>query len=746
MKKNSIQRVLKLLGVFCGIGIVAAEVWAEVKPWTVGRGTERSWAEWGTLTAFEVTPSGAIQPLEFHPDENIFVCDKLPGNIYMNRILGRRCYFQARPPEPFFQKGENPRSWEGTTDPYGIGYRVVDGNSNSIMEELAVGGSHIGAFYTVDTAVPVPANRFVFYPPQEGLDGLGNPFVEDYMRGYEVSTSSFEPGFLKDERMYHNLGHTLARVPLNYDSVVEVKFPLQKVRFMRLRNIVDHPYALAEMELYGEGFAPVATYVSEMIDLGKPMNFGKLTWELSRLRAVTEAAHAITQKGKLFPIVYKELEGESVPTISEDGTEVLLKIKDGVVVEKWKDGIREKTHIELLDLHQVVEVVPDPNVSVSIEVRTRSGGDDSPLIYHKINDMMEEVAIVGKDREEMEEKYGDLTPAPMYYWVKVRPEMRGSVTYDTEHWSSWSTPYDSSGKQIRSPGPRRYVQFWITLKSDSFWEFGRLESFSFECATALADSVLGEIAVEGASQPLEGIARVEAGRPTAFAYDVRVVFAPESEGGFDALRIAMPSQARFNGLEMGDPLEPVAHAGVDTSDSKSLTVYLPHEITRGRNDPIRVRFETAVLVHGTRFVGQVFDTEGEGLPQDIQAGDASGEVSTNRLQVLISEASLEEVLGTVEVSPNPMSPNGDEVNDRLTIRYILLQLTGEAKVEMGIYDLRGHKVWGKAWNRENGIYTEEWDGRGGDGRLVPPGVYLCKVRVETDGGVFEKTRSIATVY
>ena len=750
MKRCSIvEKVLIFLGLcVCAIGgAVIGEVGAEVKIWSVGG--ERPWAELGTPTAFDDTTSpGAIQPIQFHPDENIVLCDKMLGNIYINRVLGKRCYFEAVPRNPFFKKGENPRSWYGTTGSYGQGYKFVDGSVQSMFALTDPRRQHfLGDFYTIDTAVPVPANRVVFYPPQEGIDAMGIPFVERYVRGYELSMSVTEPEFFRGERTYHTLEHTLAWVSQNFDSVVEEKFPLRTLRFLRLQNIHDSRHIIAELELYGEGFAPLATYVSEIIDLGRPVNLGELNWQMTRLKAVTEVLPAITEKGELIRIKYKEIGGETVPyMIAKDGTEVILKIKDGVVVEKRKNGTTEKTNIELFGVHRVVEVKDDPAAPVSMEVQTRSGRDDSPLVYHVINDMGGETVIRGENREEMEGKYQKLEAPPRYYWQPIRPGMRGSVTYDTENWSSWSVPYLESGEQIRSPGPRRYFQFRITLRGDSFWHFGRIDSLSFKHSPVLADTVLGEIAVLGDPNPPAGIAEVFAGHPTTFTYDVRAVFVPGSRGGFDALKITMPSEFTFNKLEMGSPLVPAPDSW-DTSNPKVLTVYLPHKVTPDNNDPIRLTFETTVLTHTTRFIGQVlFNTEDGDLPQDIEAGNASDEVSTDKIKVLASGPSLKKSLASVAISSNPITPNGDGQNDQTTISYTLLRLTGEAEVHIGIYDLSGSEVWGVSSKKQAGRYAKVWDGSDNDGDLVPPGVYICKVSADTDAGAFKEVQTITVVY
>ncbi|HIE03727.1 MAG TPA: hypothetical protein EYP61_03090, partial [Candidatus Latescibacteria bacterium] len=76
-----------------------------------------------------------------------------------------------------------------------------------------------------------------------------------------------------------------------------------------------------------------------------------------------------------------------------------------------------------------------------------------------------------------------------------------------------------------------------------------------------------------------------------------------------------------------------------------------------------------------------------------------------------------------------------------------VQLTSPALVEVGVYGLGGEMVRELHRGRLlNGRYGWEWDGKGDDGELVLPGVYLYRVRVQADAGVEEKVGTITVVY
>jgi len=82
--------------------------------------------------------------------------------------------------------------------------------------------------------------------------------------------------------------------------------------------------------------------------------------------------------------------------------------------------------------------------------------------------------------------------------------------------------------------------------------------------------------------------------------------------------------------------------------------------------------------------------------------------------------------------PNPFKPH-------CTIWY---EIAWPGKVSLRVFDLRGSLVRTlvDAW-RESGEYSEVWDGRGEDGKLVPSGVYFY--RLET-GDVLEAGHFVAT--
>ena len=294
-----------------------------------------------------------------------------------------------------------------------------------------------------------------------------------------------------------------------------------------------------------------------------------------------------------------------------------------------------------------------------------------------------------------------------------------------EDWSPWSSPYKSSNTRVLSPAPRRYFQFKVDFASDGLEDGVGLDSLAFEVSRpALADSIIGEI------WPQE----VSVG-DTTFTYVVRVVNAR----GFDRLEI-----------DTSAPVEAVRSVRLDdreldfvaTTGARGLVLEFAGQ---SGTHHLEVVFDTVVLRYETVFAGRLIDHRVETLPQEIDEGNASTELPGDDLSVRIPLTGR--LIDRIEASPNPFTPNGDEVNDRTVIEYDLLHLTRTALVFLAVYDLAGNRLAQLTRQEEtSGRFSYSWDGRAADGRLMPPGLYAIQVEVETDVGTERRSSAITIAY
>jgi len=300
--------------------------------------------------------------------------------------------------------------------------------------------------------------------------------------------------------------------------------------------------------------------------------------------------------------------------------------------------------------------------------------------------------------------------------------------------------------EISSPDGRRYLQFKALIKSEDTFAFGRLDSLVIEYTPLLAKRVIGEAALQDVPDPPGGIVEVPAGLDMTFTYDIRAEFDSPDQVGFNGVRIATESKARFLRLEVGTPLADVKPDSVVEGD-RELVMYFPsHPITGKTNRPIRVTFQTAVLSFNSYFSGEVLQVSGDNLPQSIDPGNANDSVTTDDIRVFVTAPSLE-VLSSVTVSPEMMTPNGDGIHETATIIITTLGVE-QATGEVLIYTTSGVMVRRVVTypTLRKGISTVEWDGKNDRGGLVPPGIYLCKIVVDTDSGRSTEQKIVTVVY
>ena len=122
-------------------------------------------------------------------------------------------------------------------------------------------------------------DRVKFYPRPSHLT---DRFVERFI----IGTSDGDP--LKDPDRALRAGargdyvafDVIYNVRDNTQPVIELKMPDEPIRKLLFRAPENTRgiWELAELELYGSGFAPFSNYTSSIIDLGKPVALGDLSW------------------------------------------------------------------------------------------------------------------------------------------------------------------------------------------------------------------------------------------------------------------------------------------------------------------------------------------------------------------------------------------------------------------------------------------------------------------------------------
>ena len=370
-----------------------------------------------------------------------------------------------------------------------------------------------------------------------------------------------------------------------------------------------------------------------------------------------------------------------------------------------------------------VELLTRADLLAGVVLQTRTGTTPDNLIYYYKTEVLK-----GEERAQLPlTPFGD--PEAKEAWLDLAISDRGRKEDNVRDWSAWSAPYDDFSGDFSSPGNRQYLQFRLLFTSQEVRAAATVESFSVQFSEpALAKSVVGEI------DP----GSVSLGETRTFDYYIL----PEIEQdnpGFDRIEVETPFLSTVTAVTV-DGVEVES----DTQEeSDRFNVYLTGErITSGQL--LRITFEALAAVYGTTFFGTVYDTESEELGQRVTPGDATAASLSNRLSV---EGKLaDRLVSNLSVS-RVFTPNEDGVNDEGQISFVLLRALIPVPLQLTLHDLAGRTV--RRLRDEgfvNGPYVIPWDGTDEGGRLVPPGSYILKLKVDTDTGSQHETKILGVAY
>jgi hypothetical protein len=340
-----------------------------------------------------------------------------------------------------------------------------------------------------------------------------------------------------------------------------------------------------------------------------------------------------------------------------------------------------------------------------VEARTRSGDtvDTLKVYYKKIGSRLIEVT---------KEEYYNLKK-----FLRGPTEPKGFTP--GEGWSRWSQAYPQSGPFL-SPSLRKFVQFQVKLiteQPDMAPVFGGLY-------VKLTDPLVRK--VTGAVMPRE-VREVD--QPLRYTYRIWSE-AGSGDLGFDQVLIRAPVVRGLVSLEISGREE---QPDFEVFGADSLLIGLPKLV---KEDSVTVRFSAKLARNGVTFDAFVGRSTMSGIWQGV---DPSAPGATLIFLPTLPESN--DLIGNLRLS-QVFTPNGDGINDRAEIVFSLLKVERK-EPEVAIYDLTGCLVQELQKEKE---WQYVWDGRDGAGKLVPPGVYLCRIRAGSDAGEYTVSRTVGVVY
>ncbi len=300
-------------------------------------------------------------------------------------------------------------------------------------------------------------------------------------------------------------------------------------------------------------------------------------------------------------------------------------------------------------------------------------------------------------------------------------------------WSNWSAPYARSGDPIASPSPRQYLTLRARLSTTDPTHAARLRSIRLNFNPPVAKQLLGELDI--------GVfARL--GAPQEVALFVKPIFAPQ-DLGFDEVLVRTPPDMslEFGALRLGSlaqwesgQAEELADVQVVETRSDSLYLRLNRLVQQGGQvELMEVRFTTALFSPGVVLQAALGNSSLANSWQQVDPADVTELAQSQGLQILASVQD-NNVLGDISVQPAVVTPNGDGVNDALTIDFTVRRLSGVRPVKVRLYDLGGRLV--RRLDAQKplvaGKYALNWAADDQQGRVVPPGIYILRIDIDAD--------------
>jgi len=406
-------------------------------------------------------------------------------------------------------------------------------------------------------------------------------------------------------------------------------------------------------------------------------------------------------------------------------------------IEVYADGYLPKleTSSDLIDLGgaknlTTIDWQADLPPGTAVEIRTRTG-DDLREVNHYFKADGSEVAN--------EEEYNKL---PSFFQGEIQVEVLPG-----NGWSGWSQPYDASGARVLSPSPRRYMMVQAQLFSEDADAAATLRSVEVHFTPPLAESIVGEITPKK---------QVPIGAAADFELFVRPSFAVR-DPGFDRVRVVAPSRAamilqqvslgsendfsgaggdaytrRQDGLFANDSGQVLEVVGEGTD---SLSVVLPAIQERGGAELLRLSFASTVFQSGSTFAVEVGNSQTPDNWQRVDPGEGVGDALAVGEGLTVLTPIDSRVIKTLK-RPGVLTPNGDGINDEIAFEFAVLKINTARSVGITLFDLSGRKMRRIEESRTlaNGLYRLLWDGRDEAGALVPPGLYLAQIEVDSDSG------------
>ena len=546
------------------------------------------------------------------------------------------------------------------------------------------GDDILGTQLILDLGARFGVNRLRFFPRNTVFPAPGTPFQNDFLKNFEVE--------INDGLVLTSSGNPIWETYIgrndNSDRITQVSIdPPRYIRFIRLRATSAIPFEIEKLQVFGEGFFPTARYISPIIDMGRPANWGLVRTLQEQVGAADMADMQLrTRSGHdPSPLAYtrKQVALQDAPEIplsaANPGEPLLrqeyLKLPErGRQGDDWERGsVRDDlanwspwtSPYALEELAAGTQILsPGPSRYFQFRVEFQSQ-------HLEASHILQQIGLEFSSPPLADALIGEIFPREVPAAADV--------------------PFVYAVRAV--------------MESDSVQGFNSFEVFTPSRVSRV-----------------ERIEIIDAGGQQVLDHTFAVADGVATEG-----EVAITA--------MDDQRFAVGFPAIDQHDA----VLKIHFVSRV------LAFSTRFGGRALLLAEDAFQGITPGDAALLAEGDAATESGTTVLSRAVNEGSL---IGHFALGTEVLTPNGDGVNEVLDVNFEVLAVIGKARIVIDLWDVGGRRVR-RLFDAEgqNGAYAAvHWDGTDERGRRVAPGIYLVGIEVQGDARSGQMVRPVCVAF
>ena len=513
----------------------------------------------------------------------------------------------------------------------------------------------LGTQLILDLGARFGVNQIRFFPRNTVFPSPGTPFQNDFLKDFDVE--------INDGLVLTQAGNPIWETHEirsdNTESITMVNIdPPRYIRFIRLRVTSSAPFEIEKFQVFGEGFFPSVRYISHIIDMGRPANWGlvRILQEEVGETAAIDMQIRTRSGGDPTPFVYTRKQ-----VAKQDAEEIPFSVDDP------NQPLSRKEYLKLPEVGR--ESDPWERGSVKDDLANWSPWSSPYTLEELTNATGTQV----------------LSPGPARYFQFL---------------------VDFQSDDLKSSHVLRQIA---------------LEFSSPPLADALIAEIFPREVDAATDIPFVYAVRAERESTDLKSFDSFEISTPSRMSLLERLEIIAPDGSKRvdHTFAVQDGVTEEGEVAITSIADRSFAVRFPGISEHGTM--LKIHFVGRVLSFSTRFTGRALLLEEDAF-QSVTPGNAAllgeGDTATQSgFTVLSPSVNRGSLVGDFTLGTGIITPNGDGVNDALELEYEILAVVGRARILVDIHDLRGRRVR-RLFEMEgqNGVYDSahfpalRWDG------------------------------------